>query len=57
MPRKKGSSKPKTVSFASSKKSKTKETTGKGVLKPSKGVQGPFMEIKKRDANQLTKIY
>ena len=28
-----------------------------GSVKPSKGVQGPFMAVKRRDANQLTKIY
>jgi len=50
MPLKKGTSKPK------SKAGKPKMAKG-GSVKPSKGVQGPFMSVKRRDANQLTKIY
>jgi len=58
MPLKKGTSKPKSkaAAIAYSKAGKPKMAKG-GSVKPSKGVQGPFMSVKRRDANQLTKIY
>ena len=59
-----GTSKPKSkaaavkqaAAIAYSKAGKTQMAKG-GSVKPSKGAQGPFMAVKRRDANQLTKIY
>lgn len=59
-----GTSKPKSkaaavkqaAAIAYDKAGKTKMAKG-GAVKTPKGVQGPFMEVKKKDGNRPVKIY
>lgn len=59
-----GTSKPKSkaaavkqaAAIAYEKAGKTKMAKG-GAVKTPKGVQGPFMEVKKKDGNRPVKIY
>ena len=53
MPHKKGHSKNTTTP---AKETGAKMSKG-GAIKPSKGVQGPFMVVKKKDGNRPVKIY
>ena len=53
MPHKKGHSKGTTTP---AKETGAKMSKG-GAIKPSKGVQGPFMVVKKKDGNRPVKIY
>ena len=53
MPHKKGHSK----STSSPAKAAGAKMSKGGAIKPSKGVQGPFMVVKKKDGNRPVKIY